>query len=63
MLIATTTGYIVAAYGPYLSDPSNNDVAMQNDILVNNKDRILSWITEHHIIVVDDDFRDSTGVM
>ena len=63
MLITTTTGYTVAAYGPYLSDTSNNDAAMQKDILVNNKDGILNWIAEHDIIVVDRGFRDSTGVM
>ena len=63
MLITTTTGYIVAAYGPYLSDTSNNDAVMQNDILVNNKDRILNWIADHDIVVVDRGFQDSTGVM
>ncbi|CAF3025401.1 unnamed protein product, partial [Rotaria sp. Silwood2] len=63
MLITTTTGYIVAAYGPYLSDSSNNDAAMQKDILINNKDGILNWIAEHDIVVVDRGFRDSTGMM
>ena len=63
MLITTTTGYIIAAYGPYLSDSSNNDAAIQKDILVNNKDGILNWIAEHYLVVVDRGFRDSTGLM
>ena len=63
MLITTTTGYIVAANGPYLWDTSNNDAAMQKDISMNNKDGILNWIADHDIVVVDRGFRDSTGVM
>jgi len=62
-LITTTTGYIVAAYGPYLSDSSNNDAAIQKDILIKNKDGILNWIAEHDLVVVDRGFRDSTGMM
>ena len=42
MLITTTTGYIVAVYGPYLLETSNNDATMQNDILVNDKDGIFN---------------------
>ncbi|CAF2578603.1 unnamed protein product [Rotaria sp. Silwood2] len=63
MLITNTTGYIVVAYGPYLSDSSNNGAAMQKDILIKNKDGILNWIAEHDIVVVDRGFRDSTGMV
>ena len=42
MLITTTTGYILEAYGPYLSDSLNNDAAMQKDILIKNKIGILN---------------------
>ena len=63
MLITTTTGYIIAAYGPYLSDSSNNDAAIQKDILIKDKDGILNWIAEHDLAVVDWGFRDSTGMM
>ena len=63
MLITTTTGYIIAAYEPYLSDSSNNDAAIQKDISVNNKDGILNWIAEHDLVVVDRGFRDSTGLI
>ena len=63
LLITTTTGYIIAAYGPYLSDSSNNDAAIQKDILIKNKDGILNWIAEHDLVVVDRSFRDSTGMM
>lgn len=63
LLITTTTGYIIAAYGPYLSDSSNNDAAIQKDILIKNKDGILNWIAEHDLVVVDRGFRDSTGMM
>jgi hypothetical protein len=62
-LITTTTGYIIAAYGPYLSDSSNNDAAIQKDILIKNKEGILNWINEHDLVVVDRGFRDSTGMM
>ncbi|CAF1464569.1 unnamed protein product [Rotaria sordida] len=54
---------IDAAYGPYLSDNSNNDAAIQKDILIKNKDGILNWIAEHDLAVVDRGFRDSTGMM
>ena len=63
MLITTTTGYILVVYGPYLSDSSNNDAAIQKDILAKNKDGILNWMAEHDIVVVDRGFRDSTGMM
>ncbi|CAF3690562.1 unnamed protein product [Rotaria sp. Silwood1] len=63
MLIDTTTGYILSAYGPYLSDSSNSDVSIQKDILINNKDGILNWIDEHDIVVGDRGFQDSTGMM
>ena len=63
MLTTTTTGYILAVYGPYLSESSNTDAAIQKHVLVKNKDEILNWMAEHNIIVVDHGFRDSTGTM
>ena len=63
LLITATTGYIVEAYDPYLSDASNNDASIQKDILLKNKSGILNWINEQDIIVVDRGFRDSVGVM
>ena len=63
MLVTTTTGYIVDVFGPYVSDISNNDAAMQKDILIKNKNGILNWIEDHDLIVVDRGFRDSTGMM
>ena len=63
MLIITTAGYILVVYGPYLSDSSNNDAAIQKDILAKNKDEILNWMAEYGIVVVDREFRDSTWMM
>ena len=63
LLITTTTGYVIVAYGPCLSDSSNNDAAIQKDILIKNKDDILNWIAEHDLAVVERSFRDSTRMM
>ena len=37
--------------------------AIQNNVLIKNKDGILTWIAEHDVVVVDRSFRDSTGTM
>ncbi|CAF3882825.1 unnamed protein product [Rotaria magnacalcarata] len=63
MMIVTTTGYIAACIGPFISDFNNNDAAIMKDILLRNTDHILSWLKEHDILVVDRGFRDSIGVM
>ncbi|CAF1556965.1 unnamed protein product [Rotaria magnacalcarata] len=63
MMIVTTTGYIAACIGPFISDFNNNDAAIMKDILLRNTDHILSWLKEHDILVVDRWFRDSIGVM
>ncbi|CAF4765757.1 unnamed protein product, partial [Rotaria magnacalcarata] len=63
MMIVTTTGYIVACIGPFMSDFNNNDAAIMKDILLRNTDHILSWPKEHDILVVDRGCRDSIGVM
>ena len=63
LLITTTTAYVIAVYEPCLSDSSNDDAAIQKDILIKNKDGILNWIAEHDLAVVDGSFRDSTGTM
>ena len=46
MMIVSTTGYIVACIGPFLSDSSNNDASMMKNILLENIDNILEWIEE-----------------
>jgi hypothetical protein len=46
MMIVTTTGYIVACIGPFMSDFNNNDAAIMKDILLRNTDHILSWLKE-----------------
>lgn len=46
MMVVTTTGYIVACIGPFLSDFHNNDAAMMKDILLRNTDNILNWLKE-----------------
>ena len=42
MMDTITIGYFIAAYGPHLSDSSENDVAIQRDILIKIKDGILN---------------------
>ncbi|CAF4380343.1 unnamed protein product, partial [Rotaria magnacalcarata] len=63
MMIVTTTGYIVACIGPFMSDFNNSDAAIMKDILLRNTDHILSRLKEHDILVVDRGLRDSIGVM
>ena len=46
MMIATTTGYIVAYIGPFFSDFKNNDASIMKDILLGNTDNILNWLEE-----------------
>ena len=41
MLITTTTDYILAVYGLDLLDSSDNDAAMQKNVLIKSKDEIL----------------------
>jgi hypothetical protein len=46
MMIVSSTGYIVACIGPFLSDFSNNDASIMKNILLKNIDKILEWIDE-----------------
>ena len=46
MMIVSTTGYIVACIGPFLSDFSNNDASIIKNVLLENIDKILEWIEE-----------------
>ncbi|CAF4373861.1 unnamed protein product [Rotaria magnacalcarata] len=46
MMIVTTTGYIVACIGPFMSDFNNSDAAIMKDILLRNTDHILSRLKE-----------------
>ena len=55
MMIVSTTGYIVACIGPFLSDFSNNDASIMKNILLENIDNILNWIGE-----VDHEFSNET---
>ena len=55
MMIVSTTGYIVACIGPFLSDFSNNDASIMKNILLENIDNILEWIEE-----VDHEFSNKT---
>ena len=41
MMIVSTTGYIVACIGPFLSDFSNNDASIIKNVLLENMDKIL----------------------
>ncbi|XP_062602094.1 uncharacterized protein LOC134263728 [Saccostrea cucullata] len=63
MMIVSTTGYIIAAIGPYLADGKNSDAKILNHILATNVQEIKSWIKEDDILIVDRGFRDSAGVL
>lgn len=63
MVVVTTTGYIVAIFGPFFSDHSNNDASILKHIMINNYDDILNWIEENDIMILDRGFRDSLGVL
>ena len=43
MMFVSTTGYIIACIGPFLSDFSNNDASITKNILRHNTDEILDW--------------------
>ena len=45
-MIVSTSGYIIACIGLFLSDFKNNDAAIMKDILLRNTENILSWIEE-----------------
>ena len=46
MLIVSTTGYIIACIGPFLSNYSNNDASIMQNILHHNTDDIRNWLNE-----------------
>ena len=46
MMIVSTTGYIVACIGPFLSDFSNNDASIMENILYRNTDKIVDWLNK-----------------
>lgn len=63
MMIVSTTGYIVAAIGPYLADGKNSDAKILNHILATYVQEIKLWIKEDDIMIVDCGFLDSAGVL
>jgi hypothetical protein len=63
MVVVTTTGYIVAIFGPFFSDKSNNDASILKHIMINNYEDFLNWIQENDILLLDRGFRDSLGVL
>ncbi|CAF4607848.1 unnamed protein product [Rotaria socialis] len=63
MLIVSTTGYIIACIGPFLSNYSNNDASIMQNILHRNTDGIRNWLNEDDVIVVDRGFRDCVNAM
>ena len=46
MMIVSTTGYIVACIGPFLSDFFNNDASIMENILYRNTDKIVDWLNK-----------------
>lgn len=63
MMIVSTTGYIVAAIGPYLADGKNSDAKILNHIFATYVQEIKLWIKEDDIMIVDCGFLDSAGVL
>lgn len=52
MMIVSTTGYIIACIGPFLSDFSNNDASIIKNVLLNNMDNVLNWVKEvNHLLL------------
>jgi hypothetical protein len=63
MMMVTTTGYIIAIFGPFFSDYNNNDASILKHVMVNNYEDFLNWIKEGDIMILDRGFRDSIGVL
>jgi hypothetical protein len=63
MVMVTTTGYVVAVFGPFFSDFHNNDASILKHIMLNNYEDILTWIRDGDIMILDRGFRDSLGVL
>ena len=61
MMIVTTTGYIVAAIGPYQADGKNSDAKILNHIIGTDTQDIKMWLQDDDIMIVDRCFRDSAG--
>lgn len=63
MVMTTTTGYIIAIFGPFHSDFYNNDASILKHVLLNNYGDILNWVKDDDIMILDRGFRDSLGVL
>ena len=55
MMIVSTTGYIIACIGPFLSNFSNNDASIMKNILHQNTDQILNWLNK--VILFSDGYQ------
>ena len=53
MMIVTTTGFIVAAIGPYLADGKNSDAEILNHIIGTDTQDIKTWLQDDDIMIVD----------
>ena len=51
MMIVTTTGYIVAATGPYLADGKNSDAKILNHIIGTDPQDIKTWLQDDDIML------------
>ena len=49
MMIVTTTGFIVAAIGPYLADGKNSDAKILNHIIGTDTQDIKTWLQDDDI--------------
>ncbi|CAF4651489.1 unnamed protein product, partial [Rotaria sp. Silwood2] len=63
MIVVSTTGYIIDCIGPFFSDFSNNDASIMKNILFRNTNKIIDWLNQDDVVVVDRGFRDSVDIM
>ena len=58
MLLVTRKGHIIACFGPYLADGTNNDAKILIHQFSKNKDDFSNFFKKCDIFVVDRGFRD-----
>ena len=63
MVVTSTDGYILSVFGPFRTDTTNNDASIIKSCLVENKERILNWLHDDDVLILDRDFRDATNSM
>ena len=63
MVVTSTDGYILSAFGPFPPDTTNNDASIIKSCLVENEEGILNWLHDDYVLILDRGFRDATNSM